>query len=192
MRSCLLLAATLLLAPLVLAGTQQAPEITDGTNDVQPDSAAGVCTARGAPEIDVVRAWFDPGPDVVSVSVEVVDLSHRAFDGEGFSLDVGFHSGTDAFTLWNALGPGPADNFSALFVDHADGTSEGHAIRWSTSGNVVTAEIPRAYLPGSALTHVRASGRLSQPGVLGFYVVGMPWFCDTAPDVGYGQDVPLG
>lgn len=193
------LVALLLLAPLappsVSGGSEQSPEITDESHDVDVVSGGGLRTTVGAAEIDIVKAWFESNATTVSVFWEVLHASHRLQSDEGRGFSMVCKSGTDTVSMDANAFPDDSAPWvsSGVTVYHADGTSSSMqaGVVGSESGNLIRLDMPRSLFAASTCVEPKASSIISfhtGPGTWQTLPCCVVSFADVAPDTGYGRD----
>lgn len=191
---------TVLIAVLLVhpahAGTRTDPEIRDDLLDVSSPILPYISHTIGAPEIDIVVAWFEVSPSTVAASWEVADATHRIHAEESRSLvmiarcnsaelEVGWHDGPATERM-------PATSFAYAWVAHPDGSQDFAEVPFLQEGNIIRVEFPRGILPCTKLTHTSASSILALPdGSGGRSGGGVAWWRDAAPNNGYGREVSL-
>lgn len=181
-----------LLAPLVYGGSVEEPEIRDDVNEVTLQLRLGGVDVS-APEVDFSAVWFEANATHLTVSMKVLDLSHRAVPGEGFVMGVTFVNEEYSFADVKAE-YFPSHGWIFLFSrDERAGGSIADYITGTVDEeqSTVTLEVPCTYLT-SPLTQVVASSILVAPKPTGGHTGGgVIWFRDVAPNDTYGPDVPL-
>jgi hypothetical protein len=189
MRFLLPFLVLLVLALPAWAGSPTAPEIQDGTQDVDALYPGGPATTLGAPEIDLTMAWFTPTPVTVRVSWAVVDATHRAQQDEALDYVMTATCGTDRVLVAVTLTPGMPT--AEIHLQPTAGPSVSRVLAFGVEGNVVHADVPRELLMCDNLAHTLASSALS-------FHVGNNWtpgalvgWRDEAPNTGYGADATL-
>ncbi len=190
MRLPVVVLALLLVLPLVHAGTQADPEIVDSPPFL--DAAYGALrgdTTLGAPEIDLVAAWFGSNDTTVGVTWQVADGTHRIEANEDLTFGVAFSCGTQLLDIHAQVSSIPGATFGGMSFWDAH-------VPVTVDGNLIHVDIPRSAfashsctllkntMAGSLLSIATTDPNARSGG-------GPLWWRDQAPDVGHGRDFAL-
>jgi hypothetical protein len=176
--------ALLVLVPLATparAGSATNPEMQGNPNELLSTSGT---TTIGTPEARLAAAWFDePNDTTVRVTWQVVDLAHRLRPDEVLSFEVGCGSAGQFVSVVVSVGgpfPQPVGWFSK------PGAAVDATV--TTSGNTISATIPRAAWPAPECRGPAASTSVAfKNPTCPCWSSGIPGWGQRAPDAGTGR-----